>query len=125
MTDRAITLAEIEAERDRQLDADLYALMSVDWGRRVAQWLIFDLGALQSVAMRSAPLGHPVAAIKDGDTADRHAAFHDGRRDMASDLYLRLGALNPAAVLEMQTEHMRATIAAHARLAPAEGERDE
>lgn len=94
-----------------QISADLGALLRTDWGRRIAMWLVFQLGELMSVAMRSSPLGHAVAAIKDGDTADRHAAFFDGRRDMASDIYAALAAADPAGVLEMHAEYMRAKIA--------------
>jgi hypothetical protein len=126
MHDPVAIAKQIEDERERQLDRDLDWLLNQPPGRRITQWLIFHekMGALMSIAMRSAPFGHTVAAIKDGSTAREHAAFHDGKRALAVDLYNRLTRVNLGAVLAMQLEHGHALIADVARLHPSAEDND-
>lgn len=98
----------LAAMADRQLKADLQDMLKTESGRRIAAWLIYDLGALESISFRNNAPGSPVPmGIKDGMGAAQHLAFHEGRRDMAADLYNQLADADPAGLAQTMQERLQ------------------
>ena len=81
-------LRNAERRRRRQLSDDMRRLMSEEWGRRLAVWLVYDLCALEELSFNEYNSG-----IKHGQTAAMHMAMNEGRRMAGHDLRRQIQSL--------------------------------
>ena len=76
---------------------DLRTLMDQDWGRRLAYWLIFELGGLH---------GDAFAADKR-DATEQHTAYRLGRQSLAREFDKAAKEVAPHDYLAMMAEQIR------------------
>lgn len=94
--------------RDRQLKTAFENLMSTDWGRLIASYLIYDLGMIDAVNFfNQSGTGHTPTDVKDGISAALHLAFLEGRRGMAWDINNNLRVISPEGYDKMIQERLR------------------
>lgn len=103
--------AQLAAEAWRQRDEDLVRLMSTVWGKRLARWILYDLGKLEVTSYDS--------NIKDGLCALAHQARISGRQDVAIALKIELERVALAGVAEMVLENLHDMQAERARMMDA------
>lgn len=84
----------MERARERQHENDLERLMNETWGRRLAYWLIYELGSLQSNAF-AFDMKHATA---------EHTAYRCGRQEPARRLQGELQDIAPRQWIEMLDE---------------------
>lgn len=111
--------ADVLSERQRQLAEDLCSLMSVRWGRRLAQWLIYEVGHMNESSFFASPAGHSVASIKEGRAAEAHRDYHEGLRGMAITIYQAISEVAVEKLVEMNNEHLLEVQAYRARRHPS------
>ena len=94
--------------QEMQREEDLKALMAQPWGRRVAWWLIFDVGRLQAETFQ---MSGEMSAAKDGLCGALLTARNTGRQAVARELQENIRAASPGDWLKMYEEEIRTTAA--------------
>jgi len=89
---------DVERRLMRQRDDDLRELMSAQYGRRVAVWIIYELGRLQDESFDGSK--------RDGLNTALFTARAEGRRELAIDLHNELQRLAPDMVVRMLQERL-------------------
>lgn len=84
---------KLRALRTKQHQDDLRELMKTQWGRRIAYWLVFDLGGITKT-----------------ERAAKGSALlrNEGRRVMADDIHKQLMTADPGACLGLLAEQASA-----------------
>ena len=113
--------AQIAGERVKARDEDLQWLLSSHRGRRLAAWVIYDLGGLEDSSFHADAAGYSNAAIKSGDAAAMHMSLAEGRRDLAR-RFKRLAQQFPDEYGQMMAERTLAEVADLAKLKQPAGE---
>ncbi len=84
--------------REIERREDVRELMSHPWGRRLAYWLVYELGGLHGEAF--------AAEIKHG--AEQHTAYRLGRQSLARSFLTAAQEIAPQDYLAMMAEQIRA-----------------
>lgn len=105
----------LHAMRWRQIQQDIRTLMGEEWGRRLAHWIINDLGP-HGAERGLVNLGGPSDStfdpgVRDGACLAMHQSFYDGAHTAMRKLHNVIQDEAPAQALTMVIEQAKASFA--------------